>query len=84
MAGYIHLAYNKIIHQSALVSYFDNADRAVDVIPCPDFDAFLAGHFLRTQNVSFLMDLPEYILESGRRLLETIEDSSSNVRPDLS
>jgi hypothetical protein len=84
MAGYIHLASNKIIHQSVLVAYFDKASRAVDVIPCPDFDAFLTGHLLRIQNVSFLMDLPEYILKSGRRLLETIDDSSSNVCPDLS
>ncbi len=30
------------------------------------------------------MDLPESILKSGRRLLETIDDSGSNVRPDLS
>jgi len=30
------------------------------------------------------MDLLESILESGRRLLKTIDDSSSNVLPDLS
>ena len=76
MAGYIHLAYNDIIHQYAVVAYFDSASRAVEVIPCPDFDAFLANHSLRTHNVSFLMDLPDYILESGRRLLVTKEDSS--------
>ena len=84
MARYIQLASNEIIHQSALIAYFDNAGRAVDVIPCPDFDEFLTGHFLRIQHVSFLMDLLEYILKSGRRLLETIDDSSSNVCPDLS
>ena len=33
MAGYIRLAYNEIIHQSALVAYFNNACQAVDVIP---------------------------------------------------
>ena len=84
MAGYIHLAPNEFTHQSALVAYFNNAGRAVDVISCPDFDAFLAEHSLRMRNFSFLMDLPESILKSGRRLLETINDSGSNVRPDLS
>ena len=66
------------------MAYFNNAGRAVDVISCPDFDAFLAKHSLRMQNVSFLMDLRESILKSGRRLLETIDDSGSNDRPDLS
>ncbi len=47
MAGYIHLAPNEFTHQSALVAYFNNAGRAVDVISCPDFDAFLAEHSLR-------------------------------------
>ncbi len=84
IAGYIHLAPNEFMHRSALVAYFNKAGRAVDVIPCPDFDAFLAEHSLRMQNVSFLMDLPEFILESGRRLLKTIDESSNKVCPDLS
>ena len=84
MAGYIHLSYNEIIHRSAVVAYFDSAGREVEVIPCPDFDAFLADHSLRTRNVSFLLDLPDYILESGRRILVDNDHSSGNVRPDLS
>ena len=84
MAGYIHLAYNEIIHRSAVVAYFDSAGREVEVIPCPDFDAFFASHSLRTRNVSFLMDLLGYILESGCRILADNDHSIGDVRPDLS
>jgi hypothetical protein len=81
---HIHLAYNEIIHRSAVFAYFDSAGREFEVIPCPNFDAFLADHLLRTRNVSFLMDLPDYILKSGRRILADNDHSSGNVRPDLS
>ena len=84
MAGYIHLDSNEIVHHSALVAYFTNAGRTIEVISCSNFDEFLADHSLLTRNVSFLMDLPEYILESGRRLLANKADSSSGDRPDLS
>jgi len=67
-----------------VAAYFDAAGREVKVIPCPDFDTFLAAHSLRTRNVSFLIDLPAYILESGRRILADNDYSSSNVPPDLS
>ena len=82
--GYIHLAYGEIVHQAAVIAYFDSARQEVVVIPCPDFEAFLATHSLRMRNVSFLSNLPGYILESGRRILEENEHSSSEVRPDLS
>ncbi len=79
MAGYIHLAYKEIIHRSAVVAYFDSTGRGVKVIPCPDFDAFLADHSLRTRHVSFLMDLPDYILESGCRILADNNHSNPNI-----
>ena len=80
----IHLAYSEIIHQAAMIAYFDSAGQEVVVIPCPDFEAFLANHLLRTRNVSFLSDLLDYILESGRRILAANEHSSSDVHLDLS
>jgi len=70
--------------RSAVVAYYDSAGRAVEVIPYPDFDAFLANHSLCTRNASFLMDLPNYILESGCRILVNNDHSRGNVRPDLS
>jgi hypothetical protein len=82
--GYIHLAYGEIIHQAAVIAYFDSAGQEVVVIPCPNFEAFLAIHLLCTRNVSFLSDLLDYILESGCRILEANEFSSSDVCPDLS
>ena len=54
------------------------------VIPCLDFEAFLANYSLRTCNISFLSNLLDYILEPGRRILEKNEYSSSDIRPDLS
>ena len=83
MFGYIHLAYGEIIPQAAVTAYFDSAGREVVVIPCPNFEAFLANHSLRTHNISFLSDLPNYILETGHWILEANEHSSSDVRPDL-
>ena len=82
--GYIHLAYGKIVHQATAIAYFDSVLREVVVIPCSDFEVFLANHLLRTRNVSFLSDLPDYILESGCRIVEANKHSSSDVRTDLS
>jgi hypothetical protein len=39
--GYIFLAINEHIHQDPLLAFFDNAGRAVHVLPCPDFEVFL-------------------------------------------
>jgi hypothetical protein len=38
---YIFLAINDCTHQDPLLALFDNAGRAVHVLPCPDFDVFL-------------------------------------------
>ena len=63
-------------------AYFDTAGREVTTLPCPDFEAFLRANSLRTCNVSFLCNLPEYILHLGPR---TLKDTtySSDGRPDL-
>jgi hypothetical protein len=52
-------------------------------LPCPDFEGFLLANSLRTHNVSFIMDLPDYILRMGRQILGDNASSSDGV-PDLS
>jgi hypothetical protein len=39
--GYIFLVINEHIHQDPLLAFFDNAGRAVHVLPSPDFEVFL-------------------------------------------
>ena len=82
--GFIHLATGEVFNQAALIAYFDSAGRDVLVIPCPDFDGFLAANLLSLCNVSFLCDLPDYILKLGRQILKDNTYSSSNGCPDLS
>ena len=67
--GYIHLASGELAEEDAIRAYFDSAGREVTTLPCPDFEGFLLANSLRTRNVSFLMDLPEYILRTGRQIL---------------
>ena len=81
--GYIHLASGEIDHQEAIRAYFDSAGREVTTLPCPDFEGFLLANTLRTRNIIFLMDLPEYILRLGRRILEDNAYSSDGY-PTLS
>ena len=82
-SGYIHLTPGERVHQETMQAYFVNAGREVITLPCPDFDGFLLAQSLRTCNVSFLCDLPEYILHLGRRILEDTAYSNDG-RPDLS
>ena len=63
--GYIHLASGELADENAIRAYFDSVGREVMSIPCPDFEGFLLAHSLRTRNISFLSDLPEYILQMG-------------------
>ena len=64
--GYIHLASGELTEENAIRAYFDSAGREVTSLPCPDFEGFLLANSLRTRNVSFILDLPEYILRMGR------------------
>jgi hypothetical protein len=52
-------------------------------LPCPDFEGFLLANSLHTRNVTFITDLPDYILRMGRRILGNNASSSDGV-PDLS
>jgi hypothetical protein len=82
--GFIHLSSSEIINQAAIIAYFDSAGREVVVLPCPDFEGFLVANLLRTRNVSFICNLPDYILTLGRQILEDNAFSNSNGCPDLS
>ncbi len=81
--GYIHLSSGELCFQEAIQAYFDSAGRDVTTLPCPDFEGFLLMNSLRTCNISFLTDLPDYILCLGRQILED-NSYSSDGRPDLS
>jgi hypothetical protein len=80
---YIYLTPGERDHQETVRAYFDSAGREVTTLPCPDFEEFFLANSLRTRNVSFLCNLPEYILRLGRRILEDTAYSSDG-RPDLS
>ena len=82
-SGYIHLASEELADANAICAYFDSVGREVTSIPCPDFEGFLLANSLRTRNVSFLMDLPAYILRMGRQILAD-NAYSDDARPDLS
>ena len=81
--GYIHLASTELAEEDAIRAYFDSAGREVTTLPCPNFEGFLLANSLRTRNVSFLVDLPAYILRMGRQILAN-NAYSNDARPDLS
>ena len=87
-SGYIHLALEELADANAIRAYFDSVGREVTSIPCPDFEGFLLANSLRPRNVSFLSDLPDYILRLGRQILaantSSANESSDDGRPDLS
>jgi hypothetical protein len=56
--------------QDAITAYFDSAGRSVTVLPCPDFDSFLADTSLIYRDVLFLANLPRYVIPAGIRILE--------------
>jgi hypothetical protein len=82
-SGFIYLSADKIGDQAALIPYFDNASRDVSVLPCPNFDDFLISNSLCTCQVSFITDLPAYILTLGRQIIEE-SAFSEEADPDLS
>ena len=82
--GFNYLSVDELKDQAAINAYFDNAGRAVTVLPCQDFDEFLILNSLRAPQVSFTIDLPDYIVTMGRRILEEGAHSDEEVGPDLS
>jgi hypothetical protein len=81
--GYIFLAINEHIHQDSLLAFFDNAGRAVHVLPCPGFEVFLQSNFISTCNDLFVTNLPPHMILVGHHILE--EDTySMDAAPNLS
>ena len=68
--GYIYLAEAELHYQDVITAYFDSAGWSVTVLPCPDFDSFLADTSLIYRDVLFLTNLPRYIIPAGIRILE--------------
>jgi hypothetical protein len=52
------------------MAYFDTSGPAVVVFPCPDFDSFMQDHSLTNSNISFVSNLPSYIIPAGNKILE--------------
>jgi hypothetical protein len=68
--SFIYLAAQELPDKAAIITYFENANREVSVLPCLDFDRFLTFNSLQTCQVSFVNDLPNYILSMGHQILE--------------
>jgi len=75
--GYVYLAETEIRNQDAITAYFDSAGREVSVIPCPDFESFIAANNLMYQDILFTSDLPRYVIPAGIRILEASEFNAS-------
>ena len=75
--GYVYLAETEIRNQDAITAYFDSAGREVSVIPCPDFESFIAANNLMYRDVLFISDLPRYVIPAGIRILEANEYNAS-------
>ena len=68
--GYIYLAEAKLRHQDTITAYFNSVGWEVTVLPCPDFDSFLANTSLMYCNVLFITNLPWYIIPASIWILE--------------
>ena len=68
--GYIYLSDTVRRHEEAITAYFDSAGREVAVLPCPDFELFIADNNLFYRDLLFVSDLPRYIIPAGIRILE--------------
>ena len=66
--GYIYLSNTKRCHEAAITAYFDSAGHEVDVLPCPDFEQFVADNNLLYRDLLFVSDIPRYIIPAGLRV----------------
>jgi hypothetical protein len=78
--GYIYLATHKCPQEEAIPTYFDSAGHEVFVIPCPDFEAFMADNHLSNQDIVFVTDLSRHTILASRRILQT---TRHNDTPNL-
>ena len=68
--GYIYLSDTERCHEEATTAYFDSAGRKVTILPCPNFEQFIADNKLSYCNLLFVSDLPRYIIPAGICILE--------------
>jgi hypothetical protein len=68
--GYIYVATNECHLQDALMAYFDTSSRDVVIFPCTDYDSFMQNHSLSNSDISFVSDLPSYIIPGENKILE--------------
>jgi hypothetical protein len=71
--GYIYVATNKRHLQDTLMEYFDTSGCDVAVFPCPDFNSFMQDHSLTNSDISFVSDLPSYIIPAGNKILKAVQ-----------
>jgi hypothetical protein len=72
------------------MAYFDTSGHDVVVFSCLDFDSFMQVHSLTNSDISFVSNLPSYIIPSGNIILEAARYTESPNQdwlpapPDLS
>ncbi len=81
--GFIYLSIDKLKYQAAIIAYLDNVGREAAILPCHNFDEFLASNSLQTCQVSFINNLPAYIVFMGQYILKE-NAYSEEMGPDLS
>jgi hypothetical protein len=52
------------------MAYFNTSGCDVVVLPCPDFDSFMQDHSLTNSDISFVSNLPSYIIPAGNNILK--------------
>ena len=68
--GYIYFSDTKWRHEEAITAYFNSTGRVVALLPCPDFEQFIADNNLLYRNLLFVSNLPWYIIPAGIRILK--------------
>jgi len=68
--GYIYLSNSERRHEEAITAYFASAGREVAVLPCPNFEQFIADNNLLYRDLLFVSNLPRYIIPVGICILE--------------
>ncbi len=63
--GCILLDVHEQHHKAPILAYFTSTGHEVVPFPCPDFDTFLHANYLCMWDVSFVGNLPDYIIPTG-------------------
>ncbi len=75
---YIYIAENKCHHQEdAITTYFNSVGQEVAVLPCLDFNIFMADYTLLDCNMTFVNNLPQHIILEGICILQANQYNAS-------